>query len=165
MCGGVGRIAIYTYNFKLSSFLYLRILYVLPKLTKSKEYKQTPGFLQNIDLKVGLVKMSLVLIRTDIARAVLTAASLNEQHHHYLITQARDPGVIFYFSFSLTHSSLVMKSFLLLPERLPIQLFLCKSLSLLSLLNHCSHLLPDFFASSLIPANLSFTLLPDNLSL
>ena len=47
-------------------------------------------------------KMPLVLIKTDIPRAEPTVANFTEWHHHHLLTQARDAGVISYFSFSLT---------------------------------------------------------------
>lgn len=85
--------------------------------------------LQNIGLEFGLVQMPLVPIKTDIPRAAPAVANLNEWHHH-LITQARDPGVISHFSFSLTHSTLVMKSVLPLPGPLPTQSFLYETLSL-----------------------------------
>ena len=85
--------------------------------------------LQNIGLEVGLVQMPLVPIKTDGPRAAPAVAHLNEWHHH-LITQARDPGVISHFSFSLTHSTLVMKSVLPLPGPLPTQSFLSEPLSL-----------------------------------
>lgn len=71
--------------------------------------------LHNRGLKVGLVKMHVVPIRTEVPRAALTVANLNEWHHPLFNHPARDPGVLFHCSFSLTHSPLVMKSILLLP--------------------------------------------------
>ena len=103
---------------------------MLPKLTKSKEYKHMSA-LFSTEHRFGSwpCKDAFSFHQNRHTRAILTDIILNRWHHHRLITQARDTGITFHFSSSLIHSPWVIKSIILLPGFVPIQSFFCEPLS------------------------------------
>lgn len=136
------------------------------KLTKSKEYKHKHSSLQNTGW--GLTLWRCLSFPSEVPRAVLTVANLDEWHHHHLLAHAGDPGIIFHFPFSSTHSLSVMKSILLFPGSSQYSPF---SVSPSHCLGWDTHLpLLDhrslFFTWSLYlyQPPVSFTPLPDDLS-